>query len=587
MLAGFQPEIGMRVGSWIARRRRWPRVGFSPIAVAVLIYLIFAPVLTAALSSFRSTQGVLPFETGSRWSLANYTQILSDPGSYALLLNTLIFSFGSLAIGFSVAIALGWLVERTDMPLRTFVFTMLLASLGVPGVISGVAWGILFNPVNGFVNLVLRGMIPGTTSGPVNIYTMAGLIVAQGVTLVPVTFLLVTGALKTMDVTAEEAGIAAGASRFAVIRRVTVPMLTPALASAFVFQFINVVASFELPLIIGLPGHIHLLSTQIYLDTQPVDGLPNFGASSVWSILLLIVTLLPLLYYIRLISRAERFATVTGRGYRAGRIRLGRGRIPALVFVGVVALFVFILPVLAMIWTSLEPYVAPPSMAALGRVTFKAYGSMVSNPTLLQDTINTVIIGIATAVITMALALAVGWIIVRARTKLRGVLDVLSFVPAALPGVTIGLSILLFYLLVPGVSVVYGTIWIIVIGLTTQSISVAVRLMTASIVQVDRELEEAGHISGAEQGRVLRSIVLPLVRPAVINGLLLILLTGVNSLTVPLLLSGPGNGVLSTAILGLWNAGFIPQAAAIGTVMVIVTVPISLVLRRFSTSGDV
>jgi iron(III) transport system permease protein len=555
------------------------------IASAILVYLVIAPLLMSALSSFRLTVGVMPFESGASWSLQNYFTVLLDPTTVSVLVNTFVFSVGSLFIGVTLSIALAFLVERTDIPFRNIIFLLILLSLGIPGVISGIAWVLLLNPTNGLVNLAVRAVLPQLQSGPFNIYSMPGLVFAQGLSLVPVTYLLTTAAFRTMDATMEDAALVAGASRFTVLRRITLPMLAPALLSAVIFQFINVVSSFDLPLIIGIQAKIPVLSTAIYLESVPSLGLPNFGVASAWSMLLLAVTLIPLIYYGRLLSKSERFATITGRGYRASRLELGRWKGVALIFVGVFTLFNFILPVLVMLWTSLQPYYAAPSAASLQRLTLGAYRSMISDPSLQGAATNTLFMGAVTALATMTLAFVIGWVIVRTRSRWRVLLDMLSFLPAALPGVTIGLSILLFYLLVPLPVRLYGTIWIVIIGLTTQSISLAVRLMSGGIVQVHRELEEASEVSGASRASTMWRIVLPLVLPTFLNGLLLVFVTSIEFLTVPLMLSAPGTQVIATALWDLWNTGYIAESAAIGVVAVVVMIPLSFALRRLGASA--
>jgi iron(III) transport system permease protein len=556
----------------------------APIVVAVLAYLVIAPVLMSTISSLRLTIGVLPFESGASWSFANYAEVFLDPGTYEVLVNTLVFTAGSLVIALSLSIALAWLIERTDMPFRNVAFILVLASLGIPGVISGIAWTLLLNPTNGLVNIAIRALIPGFDSGPLNIFSMPGLIFAQGLTMVPVTFLLITAAFRAMDATLEDAALVAGAKRLTVLRRITLPMLAPALLSAAIYQFVNVVASFDLPLIIGLRGGIRLLSTQIFVETSPVTGLPNFGVASTYSMLLLVLALAPLIYYTRLISRSERFATISGRGYAPTRTRLGAWRPVAVAFVVVFAVVSLVLPLFVMVWTSLQPFYTAPSPASIARITLDAYGRMLTDTSLRSAALNTLIVGILTAAATMTLGFLVAWIIVRTKSRLRVVLDLLSFIPTALPGVTIGLSVLLFYLLVPLPVKLYGTIWIIVIGLTTQSISLAVRLMTGGIAQIGRELEEASDVSGAARRRTLWRVVLPLTRPVFLNGLLLVFMMSIEYLTVPLLLFTPKSAMLSTSIFSFWDHGDTAITAALGVVMVSVTITLSFVLRRFGGS---
>jgi iron(III) transport system permease protein len=178
----------------------------------------------------------------------------------------------------------------------------------------------------------------------------------------------------------------------------------------------------------------------------------------------------------------------------------------------------------------------------------------------------------------MILGLLVAWLLVRTRSRLRVVLDFLAFMPQALPGVIIGVSVLLLYLLLP--LPLYGTIWVIVLGLTTQFIALSTRIMSSGIVQVDRQLEEAGDASGASRVTILRRVIVPLIRPAFLNGLLLVFLSSIQHLTVPLMLFTPDTAVLSTVIWDEWDHGDTATTAALGVILILVTVTLSVALRR-------
>jgi len=549
----------------------------APLVIAALVYLVLAPLVLVIVSSFKLTKGYLPFEPEAPWSLENFGTVFLDPGTYSVLVNTLVFAIASLAIALVVSGMLAWLVERTDMPFGNWVFALIVASIGIPGVISAIAWSLLLNPTNGLINLGLRGILPGIETGPLNVYTLGGLIFAESLTLVPVTYLLITASFRSMDATLEDAGFASGANRWTVTRRITIPMLTPALLSAMIYQFVNVIASFDLPLIIGLRAGIPLLSTEIFAQARPLMGIPDFGVAATYSILLLALALGPLLVYGRLIGRSERFATISGHGFRPRQIELGRWKLPGLLFAGLFILLSFLLPLFILVWTSVQPFYAPPSAESIQRITLQAYSRIVESPTLSPVFLNTFIVSGLTALGTMALGLLVAWLIVRSRSRLRIALDVLSFIPNILPGVIIGVSVLLFYFMLP--IRLYGTLWIVVVGLSTQLITLATRLMTGSIAQIDRQLEEAGAASGAGRMPVMRRIVLPLVRPAFVNGLLLVFLVSMQHLTVPLMLSTPNNTVITAAIWSEWDHGDTSMAAALGVVVVSVTVTLAAALR--------
>lgn len=549
--------------------------------VAVLVWLVLGPVAMLVMSSFRATEGRLPISPGVEWTLDNYINVLTNPATYAVMWNTFLFAAGALAISFTLSITLAWLIERTDLPLRGTLFVVIIASIGMPNVIAGIAYALLLNPSNGLLNIPLRallGMDPND-SGPLNAYTLPGMIFVQGITLVPITYLLVAAAFRAMDTAMEDAGSTSGASYRTVMRRITLPLLTPALLAALVYQFVTVIESFDIPLVLGLRGGVPVLSTTVFVETQPAGGLPNYGLASSYAILLLVVAIGPLLIYNRVLGRGDRYATITGHSYLPRRIRLGAWKVPA---VGLALAYVtigFILPALVMLWTSLQPFYAVPSPESIGRISLDAYVEVLTSSRLQKALGNTIILGVATGIGAMTVGLLVSWILVRTRSKLRFALDVLAFTPHAMPGVLIGLSILLIYLILP--LPIYGTIWIIVIALGTQYISISTRLMSAGIAQIRSELEEAGAVSGAAWGAVIRRIVLPLVLPAFLNGFLLVFLLAIKNLTLALILFSPDSIVMSTLVWNYWDIGAdTAETAVVGMVMVVITLILSVIVRR-------
>jgi len=552
--------------------------------VAVLLYLVIGPLLMLVFSTFRQTHGVLPFSPNATWTLDNYAEVFLRPSTWRLLGTTLVFSLGALGMSFTLSVLLAFLTERTNLPFRNVLFVLIVASIGIPNVVLGIAWELVLNPVNGLVNLFLREVLDLTGRGPINLFTLPGMIFVQGISLVPITYLLVSAAFRAIDISMEDAAYASGAGFRTVMRRVTLPLLTPALLSAFVYQFVSVVESFDIPLIIGLRGGIPVLSTQIYISAKPPGGLPDYGLASTYSLLLLAVAIGPLLFYNRIIGRSERYATIAGRGYQPRRIRLGRWKIPALIFGIAFVTLSFGVPALTLIWASIQPFYSIPSPEAFARITFKAYGELVANKTFRDAVVNTIILGLSVGAMTLVLGSLVSWILVRTRSRLRIALDVLSFLPHAMPGVIIGLSILLIYLFVP--IPIYATLWIIVVAMSTQYISLSTRLMTAGIAQVRVELEEAAETSGASWLATIQRVVLPLVRPAFINGFLLVFLQAIKNLTLALILISPGGVVLSTLVYQFWDKANTAATGAVGVVVLSITVILSILLRRANTRGE-
>lgn len=570
--------------------RRTPLTGrlvATVVVIAILMFLVLGPLVMLILSTFRDSHGSLPFSQNATWTLDNYIHVFLSPTTYKLLGTTLVFSLGSLALSLLVSVFLAWLVERTNMRFRNVVFVLIVASIGIPNVILGIAWDLVLNPVNGLVNVLLRDLLGLDAPGPISLYSLPGLIFVQAISLVPITFLLVSAAFRAIDVSLEDAAAASGASFLSVTRRITLPLLVPALLSAFVYQFVSVVESFDIPLIIGLRAGIPVLSTQIYISVRPPSGLPDYGLASTYSLFLLALALGPLLFYNRVIAKSERYATITGRGFQPRRINLGRWRTPALVFCTAFVGASFVVPALVLFWASTQPFYAVPSPEAFARMSLDAYGELFANPQFHHAIVNTMILGLSVGAFTLVIGTLVAWILVRTRSRARFLLDLLSFLPHAMPGVIIGLSVLLIYLIIdPFLPIpIYATLWIIVIAMSTQYVSLSTRLMSGAIAQVRLELEEAAETSGASWLAAMRRVILPLIRPAFINGFLLVFLQAIKNLTLALILLSPGGVVVSTLIYGFWDRANTAATGALGVVILLITVVMSIFLRRANNRG--
>jgi iron(III) transport system permease protein len=562
-----------------ARRLRG-RTVLAILAVGVLLYLVGGPLFILGVSTFQKNEFGLPLSSGSRWTLDNVRTVFGSSETYHVLVSTLIFALGALAVAFLIALTFSWLIERTNIPCRNLLFVLVVAPSGMPLLITSISWSLLLNPTNGVINQFLHTYLGITLSA----YSLPGMILVQAFGMVPLTFLLITGSLRSMNGVLEDAADASGANRLTIMRKITLPLLTPALLGALIYEFVNSVENVDVPLVLGLPGHIHVLSTTIYNNTHPATGLPDYGLSGTYGLLLLVLALGPLIAYDRAIGSHGKYATITGRVHRPKRVDLGRWRIP--MFIGALGYITvsFLLPLLILIWASIQPFYSGVNRAAFHRITFSGWSSIWHTGSVGMAIKNTLLLGAVVSLGTMTLSLLIGWIIVRARSRFVWILDLLAFMPHAIPGVVIGLSVLLLYLLLP--LPIYGTIWIIVIAQSTLYVSLGTRLMGASIAQTQVVLEEAAAASGAPMRRIWLRVILPLIRPSFVNGCLLVFMASMQNLTLPLMLSSPGNVVLSSLIWDRWNYGLATQAAVLSVVMTAITVTVAGLLRGGTGRSD-
>jgi iron(III) transport system permease protein len=551
------------------------------IPSAIVVYLVLPPLLLLVISTFRSTSDRLPLEPGP-WTLANYLHAFNDPETYLLLQTSLLYALGSVLTALTIAVVLVWLIERTDLPRGNVVLALVLAPLAIPGMVKAIGWSFLANPNIGVLNLLLR-QLPGFGSGwgPINIYSLPGIIFVSALSHVPSMILMIAGAFRNFDPTLEEAGQVSGASPAQTQRLITLPLLRPALLASFMYYFAYGLEDFQIPAILGLNAGIHVFSTRIYLATHPARGLPDFGLAGTYSMLLFLVAMILISFYRKTVKQSEKFAVVTGKGYRPRRSSLGAGKYAALGGIALYLLLAAVLPMLTILWVSLQPYFSVPSLKALTRITTVHYSALVDTSSLFwQAVLNTIILSPLVSTATMLLSTLIAWISVRGTFRGKSFPDLLTFINIAVPTVVFGLAIMFVYLSFPPLRPVYGTLWILVIALTTRYLTYSTRLMGGAVVQVHRELEEAAEMSGASKWQTFLRVTLPLLFPSFLNGWLWVAVHSLREATIAVMLMTSSNVVIASLIWSSWQAGVgYGSVAAMSVIVVGATTLLTFVSR--------
>jgi iron(III) transport system permease protein len=565
---------------WIwFRHRVGPNLFFGGV-VLVLLWLILVPLGQLVLNSFRTGHPAVP----SPFTLQNYVVGFTNPLTYQMIWNTVFFAGAGTVLTVFIAVLFAWLTERTDMPGRNVAWSLLLIPLAMPGFLFSMAWIFLLDSRIGVINFWLRALLAffglELESGPLNIYSMAGMIFLDGLRGVTTVFLLVVGAFRAMDPSLEEAARISGASGWTTFCRVTLPTMLPAVLAAVLYSFISSMESFEAPLLVGLPAGIYVYSTMIYFSTRLM---PSYGLAAAFAISYCVIASFLVVFYQRLaLRRTERFATITGKGYRPRVTRLGALRWPAVGLFGGYFFLAVVLPLFILLWAGLLPSYSQPNWQGFSHLTFIHFRRLLDEPGILDATVNTVIVTVATATVTVLLSFFVSWIVVRTKIRGRMVLDGLTFLAHAVPGIVIALAFIFVYLQPPFRSLhLYGTVWIITLALVTQYIAFTTRTTNAAIAQVHRELEEAARISGAGRITTLLRITLPLVLPAFAAAWIWVAAHAVRSFSVPLMLASEGNWTLSVILWRIWDEqNALPMASALGVIFILSLTVLTFLGRR-------
>ena len=570
---GIALPVNFKLGSYLV---------FIIVAVVVLLPLFFL-----VFGSFSTAQ--LPGEFSlSTLGLQNHIKVWTDPGTYRVFSNTLWFVSISTTIGLTLAAILAWLVERTDMPGKIWIYAAIPMTLAMPGMLQAMAWVLLLSPKIGFLNRTLMDLF-GLTQAPFNIYTLGGMIFVEGLRLVPTAFLMLVPLIRRMDPALEEAAAMSGASPSSTLRKVTARLMLPGLLSVAIYQLVTALEVFEVPGILGLPSGIHVFSTKVYAALHSTSFLPNYGEANTLALLYLAVAVIAIAAYSKVISRAERYTIVTGKAYRPHRQKLGAWRYVAFSFVLVYLLLAVVLPCLVLAYISFMPFLQAPSLSALGTMTLANYKSVFANERLGTVLWNTLIMVAVTSTATVAVSLCVSLVVVRSKFWGRKLLDQLAFLPHAIPGIVMGLAMLWAFIQIDKTGLaLFGSIWSVCIVFTVGFMSYGTRVMNAAILQIHTDLEEAAKMSGAPQWRVMWRIFYPLLMPAFAGVWIWTMLHAVRLAGQPLILSeGESNEVLAVTIWNLWGEGYATVVGAVGTLMMAALLGLILILRMLGFGRSV
>jgi len=350
---------------------------FLICTTTIVVYLVLTPLGMLLWNSLKTTPPGVP----GPLTLENFTKAYFDPTLYPLMANSLVFATGSTLFAFFFAFVMAWLVERTNAPLRDLAYVIAIVSTIIPGMIASIAWIILLHPRIGLINLALVKSF-GLSEAPIDIHSMYGMIFIGGLRHVPVMFLLLAGALRSMDPSLEESSATCGSGNSSTMVRITFPLMLPASAAAMIYSFINAVESFEIPALIGMPVKIYVFSTKIYLAMH--QSPPGYGLSAALGTTVLMISAVGTFFYLRILRRSERYVTITGKGYRPRPIDLGRWKYLGTAFLFSFLLLDVILPLIALIWASLLPFYQVPSMNAFRSVSLTSYLAALQYPGVLN-----------------------------------------------------------------------------------------------------------------------------------------------------------------------------------------------------------
>ena len=530
------------------------------VLVLVVGALTIAPVAMLAFGSV--SEGLDAF---GAFTLAKYAAAYTDPALLAVLWNTLVFVLGSTLLATLLALVLAYLNTRTDIPFKFIFGVLAIVPMMIPHLLFSVAWALLLNPSNGLVNRALVDLL-GLQGPLLNIYSLPGMIFVEGLLNMPIAYLIIAPAMASFDVSLEESSRVCGSSPWRTLLRITLPVLRPAILAAFVLGVVRALASYAVPRVLGTPGRVDVLATYLY-EMVSTGFSPDWGRAAALGMSALATSIALVWVYRALTGESSRFVTVSSRGWRPSVVALGRMRLPLTAGVALLSLFIVVLPVLVLLYTSLVPYAMLPSAQAFAQMSLRHWTAVFDDPTSLLALRNSLVLAVAGATIGVLLSLLIAHVTVRQRSRAAGTLETLTFLSFSFPGIVIGIGFMWFFVRTP----LYATLWALLIGYVATYLPYGVRPLASALVQVHTHLEESSLVCGASRATTLRRIVAPLLVPGIVSAWILMATMFLRELTLSVVLSRPGSEVLAVQILAYADDGLWGRLSALGMVMILIS----------------
>jgi iron(III) transport system permease protein len=531
---------------------------FAVIALTALAVL--APLSLVFYQSFLDQPF---FQPGAKLGLDAYEFVLSEEDFWTAFFTTAAIAAGMTVIAVPLGAVLAFLMVRTDVPARGLLEPLILVPIFVSAVVIAFGYVVALGPVGIFSILAKSafGVVPW------NLYSLPSLIAIAGLTHVPHVYLYTAAALRGLGTDLEEAARVAGANPLRVAVDVSLPMVLPAILFAGVLVFFLGFELFGLPLVLGDPQGVLVLSTYLYKLTN-ILGTPSYQLMAVVVVAIVAVTA-PLVYLQRLLLRqSQRYVSVRGKGLKVIPLRLGVWRWPA---VAIIVLWFTVTVAVPLIGIVVRSFVVTwgEGVNLLDVLTLDHYREILAYPNIVRGVVNTLGIGVIGGAASVACYTAIALAVHRWPSGWTRVVDYLVMLPRAMPGLVAGLALLWVFLFFKPLSPLRATMVSIWLAYTIVWVAYGMRLVSGTLLQVGPELEEAARTVGATDMQVKRDVTIPLIRTGMIASWLLIFLIFVREYSTGIYLLGPGTEVIGSLLVSLWGTGAVDLVSALSVVNVV------------------
>jgi iron(III) transport system permease protein len=508
--------------------------------------------------------------------------------TYTPLTHSMTIAIGTVLLSLLIGGSLAWLVVRTDMPGRKLVNQLALLPYIMPSWTLAQAWLVLFKNrlsggAPGMFEAVLGVSPPDWLSyGPVPI------IICCALHYYTFFFLFVSAALMSIDSNLEEAGELMGASRWRILRKITMPLVVPALLSGFIMTFSKVMGTFGGPNILGSPVKYYVMATMLRGSLAAGDRADAF----VLAIVLIMFAMVTISLNQRLVGTRRSYETIGGRGFVANASKLRNMKKIILTGVIIFQLLVLIVPLVLLTYDTFLLRTGDYSFSNLTLQNWIGQSNpmyndgepgVLLNPRVYKTAWNSIKLALYTAFFTALLGVLLGYAIVKGRgTRLSRLVDQLAYIPYVIPGIAFGaVYIAMFARKIGPLPSLYGTFALLVIVSVAKHIPYSSRSGVSAMMQVGRELEEAAQVAGANVWQRFRRIIFPLTSSGFVSGFLLTFITTMRELSLIILLVTRDTQVLASLTMRYVENGRDQMANIIILILVAITVTGNVIIGRF------
>lgn len=546
------------------------------LAAATLILVVapLAPILWQSLLDRPL------YEKGGLFSLDNYIELFSASEFAEVIWNSVLLAALTTVVAVVLGVVFAVFLERTNLPFRKSLRSLVLWPMYVSHLVLAFAWFIMYGP-SGYVTTAANAWFGGSFW---NLYTIAGMSVVAGTSLAPLVYLFCSSSAKLVDATLEDAGRMMGASSLRVIWSISIPLMRPAIIYSALLTFIGSLEMLSVPLVFGRPVGMQFFTTFLY--TRGLGGVePDYGILGAAAAVMLVIITGLLVLQGMLLRKAGRFVTLKGKAQRRKLADLGALRWPLFAFFLIYNIAILGIPMVGIVLRSVTTFLTP-LMSPLDLLTVNNYTLLFEYPAYRRSITNSLVISaLGGAIATLFVAL-VTIVVHRSEFPFRKQLEYVALYPRAVPGIVAGIGLFWAMLLLPFMEVFYGTIWILVIAFTMRGIPTAFGAISPALMQIGKELDQAARSAGADWWSTTRSVIMPLLKPAVFSAYVLLFLSFLKEYSAAVFLFAPGSEIIGTTMLSFWGNGDSGPVAALSVIQLAITALFVFASRIFLRSNQ-